>query len=130
VTVISALVSCNAVNPTQAQADALRKRAEWYVINRRNSRVFFDLIGDKVDLQWILDQLTNAGLDPILIMAWRQDTGQQVKSIALNTAEFLNVAPDVWDLTLQPPQQVRPTAYVQTHEWAGAARQLPGVIEP
>lgn len=115
---INVLFSCITFNVPQHAQDVLQARGvEWLVLNSRNGRDLVDMIGDRNDLQWVKQRLTAAGLDPKLIMAWRPDTGAQIKNVTLDLASYLDVAPD-------NPDGSRPTSYAQTHAWAGWAAQL------
>ena len=129
--IASALISCITFNPPQAAQDKLAERGvQWAVLNSRLGRDLVDIIGDKGDLLWIKQRLTAAGLDPLVIMAWRADSGQQVKGMTFDLPTYLAVAPDVWDFT-DPlhPVASRPTTYAQTHAWAGWTMQS-STVEP
>lgn len=109
---IQILLSCITPSFNQNQRDQLAQRFEWEVVNKRLGRVLLDVIGERADLQTLLDFLTAAALDPIVIVAFRQDTGQRVKTVPLDEAEWLKVAPNM-------PNGSRPTAFIQNHGWLG-----------
>jgi hypothetical protein len=124
---INALFSCIIFTLTPTQRDKLAEMAEWYVVNNRGGRSLVDIVGERPDLQAIFNRLNAAGLDPKLIMAWRFDTGEQIKAVTFDLTSYLAVAPDQWDYTQNPPVASRPTTYIQTHAWAGWAAQTANV---
>ncbi len=108
---ITIILSMLATNLTAGQRNAIQNRGiNWQVLNTRNGRILLDVIGQRDDLEWLIDQLTTAGKDPILIAAYRD--GKRVKGVPVNVAAWLDVAPDVKDMT-QPQAHawVRPTQY-------------------
>jgi len=117
---ITLILSCLATALTEPQRAALAARVEWVVVNRRLGRVLLDVIGERANLQWVVDQLTTHGLDPIVCAAFRFDTGQRINSVPINLPAYLAVAPDVQDFTNpQVPVWVRPTTYATRHKWLG-----------
>ena len=118
---ITALVSCTAQPLTERQREAIAaRRIEWVTFPPREGRVMLDMIAERADLQWLLGRLTAAGRDPKLIAAFRADSGKRIRTVPIDRAEYLRVAPDVVTVDSQGTVTTsRPTAYVQTHTWLG-----------
>lgn len=96
---ITIILTCLSTNLTAGQRRALEDRVQWVVVNTRLGRALLDVIGTPDDLQWVFDQLLAAGKDPIVCAAFHSDTGQRVKSVPINLAAYLAVAPDIQDFT-------------------------------
>lgn len=122
---ITILMSCLSTNLTAPQRDALEARVKWIVVNTRLGRALLDIQGEREDVQWVYDRLLAAGKDPIVIAAFRTDTGQRIKSVPINVAAYLAVAPDIKDMA-QPQIHAwaRPVAYFQCHGYLGLAEHL------
>lgn len=122
---ITILMSCLSTALTAAQRNALEARVRWVVVNTRNGRALLDVMGERDDVQWVFNQLQAAGKDPIVIAAFRTDTGERIKAVPINRAAYLAVAPDVKDMT-QPQAHAwaRPTDYAQCHGYFGQANHL------
>ena len=117
---ITIILSCLSTNLTAAQRRALEDRVQWVVVNTRLGRALLDVIGQREDVQWVVDQLAAAGKDPIVCAAFRFDTGQRIKQVPINLAAYLAVAPDIQDFTNpQAPTWIRPTTYATRHKWLG-----------
>ena len=108
---------------TDDERERLSKvEASWVLLNTRLGRFFIDIIGPKAQLQAIRDKLTALGRDPIVIGIFDSDgalIGQP------NKAEWLKVAQDVnaYDADGVLISTSRPTAFVNTHQWAGWAEK-------
>lgn len=119
---LAALVSCAARNLTAAQRDALEARVEFAEpFPRRDGRMLLSCVAERADLQWMLDRMTAANLTPVLLAAFRSDTGQRIRAVPINRTEWLRVAPDVWNPTTG--QFERPAGWRMVHTWAGWADQ-------
>ena len=100
---LAALVSCAARNLTAAQREALEARVEFVEpFPRRNGRMLLSCVAERADLQWLLDRMTAANLTPVLLAAFRSDNGKRIAAVPINRAEWLNVAPDVWNPATDP----------------------------
>lgn len=123
---ISLIFSMLGPRLTEEQASGFSAFAQWVVLNERNGRLLVDGIGEQANVESVMAMLTQAGRQPTIIGAWQQD-GTPVEGYPLNEVEWLAVAPDDFDTTdPENPTPVRPTAFRETHGWAGwAPKQLP-----
>lgn len=116
---ISLIFAMNGPRLTEDQAGGFAAFARWVVVNERNGRLLVDGIGEQENVERAMGLLAQLGRDPAVIGAWDID-GTMIPGYTLNEAAWLAVAPDI------PPaeeggQPTRPTAFAETHGWAGWA---------
>ena len=82
------------------------------LLNRRNNRFFVEAVDRRDDLQSALNLLTQWGKEPRVIGVWREDGSRHPSFPNVNTAEFIEVSPDLADGS-------RPLTFVQVHKFLG-----------
>lgn len=118
---VNLLFSMEGPRLTEAQATAFSSLAQWTVLNEREGRLLVDGIGSKANIDTVLAMLAQYGRDPRIVGAWYPD-GALVAAYPFDLAPWLVVAPDELDLTdPDNPIATRPTAFRETHGWAGWA---------
>lgn len=115
--------SMNGPRLTDEQAGQFSAFAQWVVLNERNGRLLVDGIGKAADVAGVMGILGQMGREPVAIGAWDPD-GVPVDGYSLDVAAWLEVAPDVLDMTdPDNPLAVRPTAWSEIHRWGGWAEK-------
>lgn len=123
---ITAVISCLALTANQRERLQERcgaKDAAFVVVNERAGRFLLDFAGQRPDLSWFVERLTELSKDPIVCIAFRAETGRRLRDYPANRAAWRDVAPDVQVGTNPDGSPIfgRPplNSYRQTHSWLG-----------
>lgn len=123
---VKAYFSC--LKPSANKLDRLEDRfrsrlIEYAVINQIGGRLLLSVIGQRNDLTWMVEKFTELDLDPIVIAAFRADTGRKLRDYPVNRVEWRRVAPDIQIGVneLGEPIYARPPVgdFRQVHTWDG-----------
>jgi hypothetical protein len=133
VTALLSFLTPNANKLARIQDRMSEKGAQFVVQNTRLGRTLIDMIGERRDLAWIVQRLTDLELDPIVIGAFRANNGRKLRNYPLDRAAWRAVAPDVQTGVNAQGEPIygRPSLgeYRQTHGWLGWPTQQPDVEE-